>query len=727
MKRLLALIGFTCFSVLTAAFYLGVRVAMIIAGASFLLLIVSLCIPKVRKEKTFPASFLTSLLSSVVFLAFTFGNVYPVWNTYNGVSDVVRMTQISDVYHSGSYYCYEMKVERIGEKEVDTKLFLRSKSHLFTDPYDEIIMPLELHETRRSSMLSKGIYLESYVFELPEYEVNSPENKPLRFKIIEMNNNFRRGIYSELPEDAADFSSAVLLGDRNAISDDVNELLRINGLSHISVVSGLHLSIIASLFYKLFGKFVKNRYLQGMFTLGSIWFFAVFSGLGFSVIRAAVLQSVYIFGGMISRRHDSLNSLGAAALLVVIINPYCVGDIGIHLSFLATLGIVLLSEKSVGFIMRKLERKDLFKRDLMYWFTRGVVSGAVTSFSATLFTLPVTIITFGGFSAVAVISNLLTVPFMSVVIVSVALCAVFHYVSFLPLIADTFALVVECYYKYLIFMCKTFAKISFAYVRAEEIYYYLWIAFSLILVAGAVLIKTRKAYMCAGVLSLLILFAGGISYGFSRKDVVTLNIPYTGDGVTVIASNNDSHAVLTLGGNKEKLYVLEKHLDKLTVSEDDVLISTCGKNYKFYEENILGEFDYDTVLLYDNKDEENVREYAELNDDIIYFDDTYTVDLWDRAWLFAESTDSGVYEYMIAGEEEILILTGMLDSQDIPEVYRSPDILITRDVPHNARLLKCGTLVIPGDDYKAVAGAQVLSPIAERIITGLDITIDIDT
>ena len=133
------------------------------------------------------------------------------------------------------------------------------------------------------------------------------------------------------------------------------------------------------------------------------------------------------------------------------------------------------------------------------------------------------------------------------------------------------------------------------------------------------------------------------------------------------------------------------------------------------------------VLLYDNKDEENVREYGELNDDIIDFDDTYTVDLWDRAWLFAESTDSGVYEYMIAGEEEILILTGMLDSQDIPEVYRSPDILITRDVPHNARLLKCGTLVIPGDDYKAVAGAQVLSPIAERIITGLDITIDIDT
>ncbi len=727
MKRLLALIGFISFSVLTAAFYLGVKAAVIIGTVSLFLFVLSLSVPKIRKEKTYPVSFITSFIASVIFLSFTFVNVYPVWNTYDGRNREIRATLTKDASYSGSYYNYELKVKSIGDREVNTKLFLNTKSPLVSEPYDEIILECELLKVTDASLMSKGIFLESYIYEEPEYEVYSPHRKPLMYHILKFNSFLRRGIYGELSEGAADFSSALLLGDKYAIESDIKELLRINGLSHISVVSGLHLSIISALFYKLFGKVVKNRYISGSLTIIGILFFTAFTGFGFSVIRAAVLQIIYIFGRMISRRHDPLNSLGFAALFVILINPYCVGDIGIHLSFLATLGILLLYQRPMGFIMNRVEKRKLFKKPCVNKLTRGFFGSAITTLCATLFTLPVSMLVFGGFSAVGVVTNVLLVPCLYIIIVSLVLCALFHYVTFLPLLADTFAFVVELYYELLLLVCKTFSKMEFAYIRTDEVYFRIWLGLSFLLLSIAVLIKRRRVYVCTAVMSLLILFAGGISYYVARYDVVTLSVPYTGDGLTVIISNNEDHAVLTFGGNKGKLYLLEKKLETMTPSKTDMLLSTCGKNHEFFEENLLREFDYGNVLLYDNKDEGSSRDLSQLPENITLYSGNYTIDLWDRAEARVCTDADMVYEYVTVGDKDILILTERLDAENIPKEHRSPDILITRDIPHNAALLSCETLIIPGDDYKALAGAEVLSPIAGKIMTGNDITLDIDS
>lgn len=728
MKRLLALIGFTCFSVLTAAFYLGVNTAAVLALVSLSLYILSLCIRKIRRIKTYSICFLTAFLSCVLFLGYTFVFVGPVVKNFDNVSDTVEATQLKEVYYSGGYYRYELKVSRIGDQKVNTKMSLSCKQPLYTEPFDRItIKDCELHKVQNTSMISKGIYLSAYFYEETDFESHTPENKPLMYHIMKLNNTLRRALYSELSLESANFSSALLLGDKYAIDKETSELLRVNGLSHIAVVSGLHLSIVSSLVFLWLGKIIRNRYITGALTIVSIIFFAALTGFGFSVIRAAVLQIIYVVGRMLSRQHDSLNSLGLAALLVILINPYCVGDLGIQLSFLATLGIVLLSQRTYDLISLKAEKPcSKFKR-LLVFIINAVLSVMIPSACATLFTLPVAILNFGGFSGVILISNALLVPVLSFVLIFILLCSLFHYVTFLPFIADTFAFLVELYYKILILVCKTLEKLPFSYIRTTEVYFYIWLAFTLILVSLAILIRTRKGYIVAALLSLIILLCGAAAYKTARKNVVTLNVPYTGDGVCVIASNNDSHAVLSMGGSRYRTYLLENCVESKNPDKNDVLINVGGKDSEFFLGSMMSMFDYGQVLMYDNISEDASDGFSDYKGEVTTFSGDFTVDLWEKAVVTLRNCKDTYYEYVVIGETEILILTDKLDVHKISKEHRAPDMLITREIPESFTLLRCETLIIPGDDYKAYAGAEAMSSITDRIITGEDITIDIDS
>ena len=128
----------------------------------------------------------------------------------------------------------------------------------------------------------------------------------------------------------------MITGDKQYLSDDVYQAFQRLGVSHILVVSGMHLSIAAAVIYFV----TKSKYDENYISIAAecigITFFAVLTGFGFSIRRALVMAILVNASRLFSSKPDILNSLGFAAFLLCL-NPLNAGDIGLLWSFSCTL------------------------------------------------------------------------------------------------------------------------------------------------------------------------------------------------------------------------------------------------------------------------------------------------------------------------------------------------------------------------------------------------------
>ena len=150
--------------------------------------------------------------------------------------------------------------------------------------------------------------------------------------------------------------AAMTLGDKSALTQELRDIYAITGASHILALSGLHLSIIFMLLTLLFGgsKFFTFHY--SLLPLISIWAFVFLVGMPVSVVRSATMLTAYTLLSLGHRDKMSVNTLVFTALLVLIVSPLSLFDIGFQMSYLAVFAILLivpLSERlfPVGYLM----------------------------------------------------------------------------------------------------------------------------------------------------------------------------------------------------------------------------------------------------------------------------------------------------------------------------------------------------------------------------------------
>ena len=151
--------------------------------------------------------------------------------------------------------------------------------------------------------------------------------------------------------------AAMALGDKSALTQELRDIYAITGASHILALSGLHLSIIFMLLTLLFG---GSRFFTfspfHFFTLSAIWSFVFLVGIPVSVVRSATMLTVYALLSLGHRDKMSVNTLAFTALLVLIVSPLSLFDIGFQMSYLSVFAILLivpLSERlfPVGYLM----------------------------------------------------------------------------------------------------------------------------------------------------------------------------------------------------------------------------------------------------------------------------------------------------------------------------------------------------------------------------------------
>jgi len=208
--------------------------------------------------------------------------------------------------------------------------------------------------------------------------------------LLELKDKLRENIYSSMPPPQADILGALILGDKNRITNDFKEKFNRAGISHIVVISGMNIILFVSFLMPLLLFLGLWKRQAIIFCLIFIFVYILFTGLQASSIRAGIMGSLSLIAPLFGRKSESLRLIIIAGLVMITVNPlYLIYDVGFQLSFLATLGIVYLNP-----ILSKYLKFETI----------------VSTFSAYIFTAPILIYSFGRISLVGLLTNILVLP-----------------------------------------------------------------------------------------------------------------------------------------------------------------------------------------------------------------------------------------------------------------------------------------------------------------------------
>ncbi len=137
----------------------------------------------------------------------------------------------------------------------------------------------------------------------------------------------------------------ILLGKRSDIPSETLDTFRNSGTFHVLAVSGLHVGLIAGFCYLGFSRFRFPQKVVCLLTIITVLIYASLIGFRPSVFRAALMAILFLSAALLDRDTDIFNLLAFAALVLLLLNPYQLWDVGFQLSFVAVAAIVYFVPK----------------------------------------------------------------------------------------------------------------------------------------------------------------------------------------------------------------------------------------------------------------------------------------------------------------------------------------------------------------------------------------------
>ena len=164
-------------------------------------------------------------------------------------------------------------------------------------------------------------------------------------RIYNLKKNIKRKIINNIEAHQAALLSAMIIGERASLSEDIKNSFFKSGAIHILAISGLHVGLIAYVLIMLFRAVRIPKKLSYLLVIPCLIIFAIISGAKPPVIRATIMVAVFLVGWSINREISIYNSLALAALIILIINPQQLFEIGFQLSFLSVISIVYFTKR----------------------------------------------------------------------------------------------------------------------------------------------------------------------------------------------------------------------------------------------------------------------------------------------------------------------------------------------------------------------------------------------
>lgn len=222
---------------------------------------------------------------------------------------------------------------------------------------------------------------------------------------------------------------AIVLGDRSVLDDEIKELYKKNGISHILAISALHITMVGMLVYRMLKKIISV--IQAAVLSSVIMLFYLYiTGNSVSAGRAVIMILVFMLADVLGRTSDGANTLGLAVVILIIKNPYCISNAGFLMSFLAMAGIIFVkpifsNEETIMLFFRKKKMVSITEMFIYH----NIIDMLITGLCVQIATLPVVLSMSGQIAIISLLLNIVVIPLMSVIMVSGILTGIMGLIS----------------------------------------------------------------------------------------------------------------------------------------------------------------------------------------------------------------------------------------------------------------------------------------------------------
>lgn len=261
----------------------------------------------------------------------------------------------------------------------------------------------------RRYMEERGVFYTCFFGRNSSLEVLKNGTPPLRTLPARLRWKFSAAVDSAMPsEDMVRIRAvmkALAYGYQDEIPAVIEESFRQSGAIHLLALSGMHLGLLYGLLLKLLaliGNSPTAKRIRSTVIIAALWAFTIFTGCGVSILRAAVMFSLYEAGVLAGRRRNGLNALSLSAIIITVADPSAPSGISFQLSYAAMTAIFLIFPHLRAIVK-----------------TRNRISGRIADACAMTIacqatTAPIILLHFGTFAFYSLLANLLCSPIVSI-------------------------------------------------------------------------------------------------------------------------------------------------------------------------------------------------------------------------------------------------------------------------------------------------------------------------
>lgn len=423
---------------------------------------------------------------------------------------------------------------------------------------DEILVSSKLERVRNNGNPNEFDYAK-YLHH--RYILYSTYVRASSWKMIEKNQSFSLkhiavawrqrllNIYKKagLKNEAYEILAALTLGAREEVSEDVKSVWAAAGATHVLAVSGLHVGIIFGVMQFLLSFLAGSklgRFIRGLILIACLWSYALLTGLSPSVMRAASMFSILAIALMINRKGTIYNSLAISALLLLLVDPFVLFNVGFQFSYLAVVSIV--------YFQPKFENMINVNSFVLRWSWRLFT----VSLAAQVGTFPLAIYYFHQFPAYFFLSNFVIIPVAGLLIYSSAILLVFSEI--------------EIFTKWFTYLLQNFVELIH------------WLIYKIQTLPGALVERITFSSFQVVLLYCLIIGVAFNVFGKSKKALFASLIILIAFQLTNISGlhQNQSRELLVFNVHQQTLICIRDGQNVLVLS--DSIVSEKMKNRLLY-------------------------------------------------------------------------------------------------------------------------------------------------
>ncbi|QIB26341.1 DNA internalization-related competence protein ComEC/Rec2 [Caloranaerobacter azorensis] len=347
-------------------------------------------------------------------------------------------------------------------------------------------------------------------------------------------NKFLNVLDMTLSEENSSIIKSIILGKSSYLDKNILNSFRELGVSHILAVSGLHVGIISAFFLFVFTMLQLDRKLSTLITIILIWSYGYIVQFPPSVLRASIIFTLLMTSNLTLRRYDAINSILFSAFILLIFKPLWIFNIGFQLSFASALSLVLFTERI----------------KLLLNINNRFINVMSPILAVQIGILPLLSYHFNNISLIAIITNLILVPILSISVIGGFILIFVSYINIntalflgtlLDLILDFTRFLINIFnkfpYKTLILPQPSFESI---------IYYYLAVFIFLGFIRFDLLsMKIKKTFLICTLFTILL-----TTFYITLQNDVEIEFLDVGQGdCSLVNINNDKFFLIDTGGS----------------------------------------------------------------------------------------------------------------------------------------------------------------------------------